>query len=95
MSCADDVPDADFAFIDRPPDRLPVRQQPYFPSSSSRQDGLLMNGPLLEDAADIFPSNAGHCSEVALRNLLPQDNTPAVRARIVTVRTSRCKLRGS
>ena len=44
-SFADDVPDADFAFIDRPPDRLPVRQQPYFPSSSIRQDGLLMHGP--------------------------------------------------
>ena len=33
--------------------------------------------PLLQDAADIFACNAGHCSEVALRDLLPQDDTPA------------------
>src|SRR6476659_2288073 len=33
--------------------------------------------PLLQDAADIFPGNAGHRREIALRDLLPQDDTPA------------------
>src|SRR4051794_39845918 len=86
-SCAAAAPSLIAVRIGLPFDSSPVLQA-IVPGKTAHQFAV---HPLLQDAADIFAGNAGHRSEIALRDLLPQDDTPA--ADVATERFSEVEQR--